>query len=80
MDYEFLQESFMYFYYASHGCADTQQYVMLNEKNVNDIFWPAEQKTRKLLERNGGQVKAVVIFDCSRENYQELKEKIEGKL
>ena len=49
MSADFIEEAFMYFYYAGYGCADTKQYILLNEKEVDKIFWPAETNTRHLL-------------------------------
>ena len=38
----FLLEVFLYVYYAGHGCSDYRQYILLNEKEMDKIFWPAE--------------------------------------
>ena len=38
----FLLEVFLYFYYAGHGCSDLEQYIVLNEKELERIFWSAE--------------------------------------
>jgi hypothetical protein len=39
---KFLCEVFFYFYYAGHGCSDSKQWIVLNEKEIEKIFWPAE--------------------------------------
>ena len=49
---------------------------MLNEREVSKIFWDAELKIKNLLKTTGSNVKALVIYDCCREPYEKLKQKI----
>ena len=42
----YLFEVFFYFYYAGHGCSDERQWIVLNERDVEKIFWPAEEKIK----------------------------------
>ena len=72
----FLFEVFLYIYYAGHGCSDNRQYIVLNEREINKIFWPAEAKIKKMLERAGSNCKSMVVFDCCREDLTELKKKV----
>ena len=69
----FKLESFVYLYYAGHGCSDNRQYVLLNENDIDKIFWAAEAETKTLLKRCGSSCKAIVIFDCCREDYSNLR-------
>ena len=66
---DFKHESFLYQYYAAHGCADNRQYVMMNEKDIEKMFWPAETETKMLLDRCGSSCKAFNVFDCCREDF-----------
>ena len=38
----FVNEVFLFVYYAGHGCASGLQYFVLNENSVEHMFWPAE--------------------------------------
>ena len=71
----FLFEVFLYFYYAGHGCSDNRQMIVLNEKNIDKIFWPAEEKIKLMLKKSGSNCKTMVVFDCCREDYQGAKER-----
>lgn len=75
-----VREVFFFVYYAGHGCADVKQYFVLNEKEVNKIFWPAEQKIRLIGKKCGSACKIFVVFDCCREDYVALRNKVEKKL
>ena len=46
LSHKFVQEVFLYFYYAGHGCADHKQIVVLNEQNIDKIFWNVEDKIK----------------------------------
>ena len=35
-----------YAYFACHGCSDSRQYILLNERKVEKIFWPAEERIK----------------------------------
>ena len=72
----FKLESFVYLYYAGHGCSDNRQYILLNENDIDKIFWAAEAETKTLLKRCGSSCKAIVIFDCCREDYSKLRQNI----
>ena len=52
------------------------QYIVLNETDVNKIFWPAEQKLKYMLKRAGSNCKVIAVFDCCRENYIEAKDRV----
>ena len=34
------EEILVFAYTAGHGCADSKQYYVLNENDINKIFWP----------------------------------------
>lgn len=67
----------MFCYYAGHGCASGKQFFVLNEETVKKTFWPAETKLRQIGKRCGSCVKIFVVNDCCREDYDELKKKME---
>ena len=48
----------------------------MNEKEVDKIFWPAEKKIKLLLKRAGSNCKAMVVFDCCREDLVEAKNRV----
>ena len=68
--------NFFYVYYAGHGCSDGRQYIVLNEREVSKIFWPVEAKIKNVLARIGSNCKSIVVYDCCREDYVTLREKI----
>ena len=72
----FLFEVFLYIYYAGHGCSDNMQYFVLNGQEVDKIFYPAEYRIKKILARAGSNCKSMVVYDCCREDYAELRKKI----
>ena len=76
----FVQDVFFYVYYGGHGCADQKQYFVLNGKDINKIFWRAEEKMKTLLGRCGSNVKMICVYDCCREPYQKLFERISKHL
>ena len=39
-------ESFLYFHYSGHGCADTKQHIFLNESEIKHMFYPAEESIK----------------------------------
>ena len=39
---KFTLEIFIHFYFACHGCSDSSQMVLLNEREIEKIFWKAE--------------------------------------
>ena len=46
---QFMKEIFLYFYFAGNGCSDHTSRIMLNEKNIEDIFWGVEFNIKRLL-------------------------------
>ena len=71
---------FFFVYYAGHGCADVKQYFVLNENTASKIFWPAESKLRLLCRKCGSACKIFIVYDCCREDYSELRIKVEKAL
>ena len=81
MDNELLQKDFLtckgyqqrrehillYAYFAGHGCADTHQYFVINESDLDKAFWPAEMKLLQLAKRCGDGLKILVVYDICRE-------------
>ena len=57
-----------------------KQYFVLNEKDADKIFWPAEQKLRLIGKKCGSGCKIFVVYDCCREDYGALREKVEKTL
>ena len=60
-------EVLLFAYFAGHGCADTSQYFVLNEKELNKIFWSVEEKLIKLAMLCGSALKVLVVYDICRE-------------
>ena len=42
------EEAFVFVYVAGHGCADTSQYFVLNEHDIDKAFWKIEDKLMRL--------------------------------
>ena len=59
---------------------DKEQYFVLNEKVIEDIFWPAEKKLRHLSVKCEGALKTFVVNDCCREDYIKLRNSLETDL
>ena len=72
----FRNEVFFYFYYAGHGCQDHKQHIVLNESDISKVFWPAEYKIKYYLRYAGSNSKALVVFDCCREDLVPLKARL----
>ena len=72
----FTREVFLFIYYAGHGCSDKKQHYVLNEDKVENIFWSSEENFRLIGTRCGGSVKILVVNDCCREDYNNLKERM----
>ena len=49
---------------------------MLNEREVDKIFWPAESKIKLILRRSGSNCKSLVVFDCCREDYIGARDRV----
>ena len=75
-----MREIFFFVYYAGHGCADVNQYLVLNEKEVEKIFWPIEDNLRRLGKKCGAALKLFAVYDCCREDYTALKDKVKNLL
>ena len=75
-----IRDVFFFVYYAGHGCADVKQYFVLNEKEADKIFWPAEQKLRLMATKCGSGCKLFVVYDCCREDIVPLRIKVEKSL
>ena len=45
----FQYEIFFYFYFAGHGCSNNRQFILLNEREVGKVFWPAEERIKAKL-------------------------------
>ena len=73
---QFLLEVFLYIYYAGHGCLGSKQQIVLNETEVEKIFWPAESKIKLILKRSGSICKTIVVFDCCREDFAEARDRV----
>ena len=63
-------------YFAGHGSADTKQYFVLNENNIDKAFWDAESKLMNLAERCGNALKVLVVYDICRQHIQITREHI----
>ena len=67
----------LYFaYFASHGASDSRQHILLNEREVNKIFWPAEERIKQTLGISGSNCKSIAVFDCCREDIFAARERI----
>ena len=49
---------------------------MLNEKEAQKIFWPAESKFKMILKRSNSNCKTLVVYDCCREDLIEARERV----
>ena len=47
--------------------------IVLNEKDIKKIFWPAEEIFKLILARSGSNCKLMAVFDCCREEYEGAK-------
>ena len=50
-----------------------KQMIVLNEKEIKKIFWPAEEQFKLILTRSGSNCKLMVVFDCCREDFEGAK-------
>ena len=76
MGHKFKQEVLLVFYYAGHGCMKKKQYIVLNEDDIDKIFWPSEENLRVIGRMCGPSVKIFAVNDCCREDYSDLKERL----
>ena len=60
-------EVLLFGYFAGHGCADTNQYFVLNESDIKKAFWNVEFKLIKLARRCGSALKIFAVYDICRE-------------
>ena len=77
MSKEFANEVLLFVYYAGHGCMSNKQFFVLNEEKLEKRFWPAEEKLRLIGVKSGCKVKIIVVNDCCREDYLELRKSME---
>ena len=61
-----IRETFIFVYYAGHGCDDSKQWFILNEQDVKSCFWPAESKIRTIGKSCLGPCKIFAVYDCCR--------------
>ena len=40
-------EILLFAYFAGHGCGDTKRLFVLNEADIDKVFWPAEERLMK---------------------------------
>ena len=74
---EHFQLEVLYFaYFACHGASDSRQHILLNEREVDKIFWPAEERIKQILGTSGSNCKSIAVFDCCREDIVAAREKI----
>ena len=76
---KFADEVLLFVYYAGHGCMENKQYFVLNEEELDKRFWSAEEKLRLIGIRSGSAVKIIVVNDCCREDYRQLRESMESE-
>ena len=69
----------MFVYYAGHGCMSNKQFFVLNEEKLEKRFWPAEERLRLIGVKSGSKVKIIVVNDCCREDYMELRKSMESQ-
>ena len=50
---------------------------MVNESNLDKVFWNAEEKLIKLTQRCGNALKLIVVFDVCREPISTTKKTIQ---
>ena len=50
--------------------------MVLDERSIRKIFWPAESRIKLILRRAGSNCKTMVVFDCCRENFAGAKERV----
>ena len=55
---------------------DHSQCIVLNETEVCKVFWPAERNIKFYLNLSGSNSKALVVYDCCREDMVALKERV----
>ena len=48
----------------------------MNGHDVNKIFYPAEAKIKKILERVGSNCKSMVVYDCCREDLIAARQRV----
>ena len=46
-------EILLFAYFAGHGCGDTKRSFVLNEADIDKVFWPAEDRLIKLARSCG---------------------------
>ena len=46
-------EILLFVYFAGHGCGDTKRMFVLNEADIDKVFWPAEDRLIKFAKQCG---------------------------
>ena len=52
---------------------DLRQYIVLNEKEIEKVFWPMEANMKFISKASGSNFKSMVVYDCCREDIVALK-------
>ena len=66
---------FIYAYVAGHGCADNQQYFLLNTAEVKDALHPIEMRLRSHSKVGNGNCFVFAIYDICRLSSASLRQK-----
>ena len=67
------ETSYVFVYCAGHGCADTQQYYMINSSKLTEALFPIEARLRILSKAGKGSCYVFGIYDICRTKADELK-------
>ena len=70
---QIIDEILLFVYVAGHGCADTSQYFVLNEHDIDKAFWNIEEQLMELATRCGNSLKIFVVYDICREPIEVTK-------
>ena len=55
----------------------SQQYIVLNEEKIKEMFWPVERELIRMGIGCGSAIKIFVVNDCCREDYGKLRDSLE---
>ena len=56
-------EILVFAYFAGHGCGDTKRLFVLNEADMEKVFWPAESRLMNFAIQCGSGLKVLAVFD-----------------
>ena len=56
-------EVLVFAYFAGHGCGDTKRLFVLNEADMEKVFWPAEERLINFAKQCGSGLKVLAVFD-----------------